>query len=185
MHPSEIKFRRGSWLVTILLVAIALVHIVFVYFPTSKQITLLRRDIEYRQLYITNAENVSAKLVAATQELADTQSYIENWRRMAATVHRLPVLFGNITNLSKQAGITSTRFEPQPIVELGEIRQVPILMACTGSFTKIHEFIRLLESLPQTIWVDSLRFDKTGQKGLNVSCEIKLVVFSDIPKISN
>ena len=100
-------------------------------------------------------------------------------------VHRLPVLYGEINNLSIKAGTATTRFEPQLFVELGMIRQIPIHMACIGTFAQIHEFVRSLENLPQTTWMNSLQFNKAGQTGANISCEINLVVFSDNPKISN
>jgi Tfp pilus assembly protein PilO len=185
MPTTENQFRRSSWLVTIPLVAIAAIHIAFVFFPGRKIISQLQRDIEYRQLYISNADNVSVELADAQQELVKVKSYIENWRRVAYAINRLPVLYGNINKLSKQAGTTTSRFEPQMIIELGMIRQIPIHMACTGTFAQIHEFIRSLEGLPQTIWIDQLRFDKPGQNGEYILCEINLVVFSDNPKISN
>jgi Tfp pilus assembly protein PilO len=185
MYASETKFNRGSWLVTIPLVAIAVIHIVFVFFPGRKIITRLRAEIESRHLYISNADNISAALAAAQQELLEARSYIESWQRTALMIHRLPVLYGNINNLSNRAGTATTRFEPQMLVELGVIRQIPIHMACAGTFAQVHEFIRSLENLPQTIWINSLQFNKTGQNGGNVLCEIDLVVFSDNPKISN
>jgi Tfp pilus assembly protein PilO len=185
MHATERKINRGSWLVTIPLVAIAVVYIVFVFFPGRNVITQLRAEIESRQLYISNDDSISASLAAAQQELLQARSYIENWQHAAFIVHRLPLLYGNINNLSNRAGTATTRFEPQILVELGLIRQIPIHMACTGTFAQIHEFIRSLESLPQTIWIDSLQFNKPVQNGGNISCEIDLVVFSDNPKISN
>jgi Tfp pilus assembly protein PilO len=185
MPTTENKFHCSSWLVTIPLVAIAAIHIVFVFFPGRKVISQLQKDIEYRQIYISNAANVSVKLADAQQELVKVKSYIENWRRMAYAINRLPVLYGDINKLSKQAGTTTSRFEPQMIIEFGMIRQIPIHMACTGTFAQIHEFIRSLEGLPQTIWIDQLRFDKPGQTGENVLCEINLVVFSDNSKLSN
>ena len=185
MHASaEIRFRRGSWLVTIALVAIAIVHIVFVFFPGRNVISRLCAEIESRQQYISNADSTSAALAGTQQELLEARSYIESWQHAALIVHRLPVLYGNINNISSQAG-TAHRFEPQMMVDLGLLRQIPIHMACTGTFAQIHEFIRSMENLPQTIWIDSLQFNKTGQNGGNVLCEIDLVVFSDNPKISN
>lgn len=185
MHATEIKFRRGSWLVTIALAAIGIIHIVFVFFPGRNVITQLRTEIESRQLYISNADRISAALAAAQQELLEARSYIENWQRAAIIVHRLPVLYGNINTISNRAGTATTRFEPQMIVDLGLLRQIPIHMAFTGTFAQIHEFIRSMESLPQTIWIESLQFNKSGQIGGNILCEIDLVVFSDNPKISN
>jgi Tfp pilus assembly protein PilO len=185
MHANESKFHRGSWLVTMPLVAIAVIHITFVFFPCRKAIRQLRMDIEYAQLFIGNGGNVSAKLVAAQKDLLEAKSYIEKWRREVFSVHRLPTIFGNINALSKQSGTAITRFEPQAFIELGLIRQVPVHMACTGTIAQIHEFIRSLENLPQTIWLDTLKFQKSGQNGDITVCEINLVAFSDNPKNSN
>jgi Tfp pilus assembly protein PilO len=185
MHATDIKMNRGSWLVTIPLVAIAVVHIVFVFFPNRNVITQLRAEIESRQRYIGNADNISHKLATTQQELLETKSYIESWQHTAHMVHRLPVLYGNINKLSDSAGTATTRFEPQMPVELGLIRQIPIHMVFTGTFGQTHEFIRSLESLPQTIWIDSLQINKAGQAGGNILCEMDLVVFSDNSKISN
>lgn len=185
MPTSENKFHRGSWLVTLSLVAIAVVHLVFVFYPGSKAISQLRREIEYRQHYIRDAANDSATLAIAQQELSSVKSYIKNWQQTASSVHRLPMLFGNINQLCNQTGTTTTRFEPQLINELDCIRKIPINMACRGTFARLHDFIRSLESLPQTIWIDSLHFEKAGKTGENILCEINLVIFSDNPNISN
>ncbi len=185
MYTAEIKFHRGSWLVTIALVAIAVIHITFVFFPGQKMIALMRTEIASRQLYIGDSDKISAELAASQQELLEAKSYIENWQRAAFMVHRLPVLYGNINDLCKKAGTSTTRFEPQLFVELGIIRQIPIHIACVGTFAQIHDFIRSLEGLPQIIWMDSLQISRAGQNSGNISCEINLVVFSDNPKISN
>lgn len=185
MPTTKIKFHRGSWLVTIPLVAIAVVHITFVFIPGHRAVAQLRKEIEYRQRNINDIKNVSTALADARQELGAVKSYIDNWRQSASSVHRLPVLYGNINKLSKQAETTTTRFEPQLIVELQRIRQIPINMACTGTFAQLYEFVRSLECLPQTIWINSLRFNKDGQNGGNILCEINLVIFSDHLNISN
>jgi Tfp pilus assembly protein PilO len=185
MSTSEIKFHRSSWLVTLPLMAIAAVHILFVFYPGYKAVARLRVDIDYRQHYISDAAKVAAELASARQELADVNSYIDAWQQSASAIQRLPVLYGDINKLSKQSDTITTRFDPQLINELSQIRQIPINMACKGTITHLYEFIRSLESMPQTTWIDSLRFDSNGQTGENVLCEIKLVVFSDNPKNSN
>jgi Tfp pilus assembly protein PilO len=185
MINGENTFHRGSWLVTILLVAIAFVHIVFVYFPERRSLGRLRNEIDYRNRYINDAADAAKQLAEAQQELVEVKSYVDNWRNKAAAVHRLPVLYGDIYKLSKQTGTTATRFEPQIVVKLGTIRQIPIHMAFNGTFSEIFDFISSVEKLPQTIWIDSLRLDKTGKDGQHISGEVNIVVFSDNPNISN
>lgn len=80
MYTAEIKFHRGSWLVTIALVAIAVIHITFVFFPGQKMIALMRTEIASRQLYIGDSDKISAELAASQQELLEAKSYIENWQ---------------------------------------------------------------------------------------------------------
>ncbi len=185
MSLNESKFRRGSWLVTIPLVAMAVVHIVFAYLPGRRLIAELRGQIEYRQFYMSDAAEVSQKLIAAKQELDTVNSYIETWRNSSPVINNLPLLFGNINSLSKKAGAAATRFEPQPIIELAHLRQIPVNMAYTGTFEQIYEFIRTLESMPEVIWINSMRLDKTSQIGNNILSEINLVIFSDNPESSN
>ena len=42
MRATDTKFHRGSWLVTIPLVAIAVIHMTFIFFPGRKVIADLR-----------------------------------------------------------------------------------------------------------------------------------------------
>jgi Tfp pilus assembly protein PilO len=185
MPRNESKFRRGSWLVTISLVAMAVIHITFVYLPGRKAVAELRREIQHRQLYLNDADEVENKLAATKQTIIEAKSFLEKWRRTSSTVNNLPLLYGHINELSKQTGAVVTRFEPQPIVELGRVREIPINMAYTGNFAQIYELIRAMERLPETIWIDYLRLDKSGESGTNILCEINIVVFSDNQNISN
>jgi Tfp pilus assembly protein PilO len=185
MFNSAVKFNRGSWLVTIPMVAIAVVQITFVYLPGRRAVTQLRKDIEYKERIIKDASHISATLSAAQQDLISVKSYISNWRQVASTTHHLPAVYGSIHNLSKQSGTTPTRFEPQVFTDLSLLRQVPINMSFTGTLSQIHEFVRSMEGLPLTIWIESLRLDKDRQTGSNVLCEVKMIVFSDNTNISN
>jgi len=184
-QTSENRFRRGSWLVTILLVALFVIHMTFVFLPGQKSITRLRSEIESRRLYIENSSETSSKLAAAQHELLEVRSYIDNWQRAANMAHRLPLLYGNIHELSKKAGTATSKFEPQMLVELATLREIPIRLACVGTFAQIHELIRSLEGMPQTTWVYSVQINKVGQNSDTVSAEINLVVISDNPRISN
>jgi Tfp pilus assembly protein PilO len=185
VHKTETRFRRGSWLITALLVAVVAAHMTLVFFPGQKKIAHLRSEIESRRLYIENSGATSAKLAAAQHELLDVRSHVDAWQRAASMAHRLPLLYGNINELSKKAGTVTTKFEPQMLVEMSALRQIPIHLACVGTFAQIHELIRSLESMPETTCIDSLQVSKVGQSSENVLAEISIVVISDNPKISN
>ena len=185
MQSTETRFRRGSWLVTILLVAVAAIHMTLIFIPGYKNIARLRSEIESRRLYIDNSDATSAKLAAAQQDLLEVRSYIDNWQRAANSAHRLPLLYGNVNELSKKAGTVTTKFEPQMLIEMASLREIPIHLACVGTFAQIHELIRSLENMPQTTWIYSLQLSRAGTNSETVSAEISLVVVSDNPRISN
>jgi Tfp pilus assembly protein PilO len=65
------------------------------------------------------------------------------------------------------------------------LQEIPITMTCSGKFAEIHSFLRNLERLPPTIWIESMRLDKDARNAKDVRCELNLVVFSDNPQSSD
>ena len=72
-----------------------------------------------------------------------------------------------------------SRFDPQPFVVHEKLQEIPIAMTCSGTFAQIHEFLRAIEGMPVTIWVESMRLEKMAQTAKCVQCELNLVVFSN------
>ena len=80
--------------------------------------------------------------------------------------------------MAKAAGTTTSRFDPQRLVRHETICEIPLAIGCTGSFAQICGFLRGLEGLPATIWVEDLEIQQASETGKDVHCELNLVVFS-------
>jgi Tfp pilus assembly protein PilO len=118
-------------------------------------------------------------LVASQQELEKTDAVATQWEKTAPGKRDIPALFGKINALAKDAGLTISRFDPQPFLVYEKLQETPITIVCSGTFAEIFGFLRLIEGLPATIWVESIRLEKDSQNAKDVRCELNLAVFSN------
>jgi Tfp pilus assembly protein PilO len=96
----------------------------------------------------------------------------------------LGVAFGKVHETANKAQVRITKFDPQAPAVYERLRRVPVVVGCTGSFAQIHEFLRTLEEMPLTIWVESMRMEKDPKTGRDVMCEITLGIFANNSDIS-
>ena len=172
------KLQRGNWLITAPLVCVALAYLLLVFLPGHNSTTETRTQIQEQEQYISQAQMTVAALQAAQSELSKAIEYTTQWEKDAPTSDSLAQLYGKINELAKATGVTPTRFDPEPVLQRALIREIPISMACTGTFSQIYSFLSRLESLPETTWVTSVVFEKIDQKSQRIACELKLVVFA-------
>ena len=97
----------------------------------------------------------------------------------------IPALYGKIDALAKDAHLAISRFDPQPFVVHEKLQEIPVAMTCSGTFAQVYAFLRAIEGMPVTIWVESLRLEKTAQITKHVQCEINLVVFTNNLQIND
>jgi Tfp pilus assembly protein PilO len=179
------KNRRSSWMLTMLPAAVAVAYVVFAFLPGRRAIADLRDQVAQKQNYVGQFEDVAKALAAAERELERTQTYTKAWKQRAPTDEDRSALYGRINALAKQADTVTTRFDPKPVNPHSHVRELPLTMACSGTFAQVHEFLRSLESLPVAIWVESLVIKRTGETGGCVTCETSLLVFTDNPENSD
>jgi Tfp pilus assembly protein PilO len=177
-------FRRGSWIITLPLAAMAAAYVFFIFLPGRKALAELREEIRVKQDYVDQAGSLPATLAQHKRELNDSRAYAEAWHHRLAEEKELPALFGRIHNAAKAAGIRVTKFDPQAAVAFETLRRVPLSLGCSGSFPQIHKFLRALEDEPAAIWVESLRIDKATEDGRDATGEATLVIFANNPEIS-
>ncbi len=179
------KARRGSWMVTVPLAAAAVIYVTLVFLPGRRAIGEARDQIQQKQAYIAQSASLPMALNTAQRQLQKTRAYTAAWKEHAPTAGELSALYGKVHALAKAAGATTTRFDPEPVIPLDTISKIPLTVGCTGTFDQVCEFLRSLETLPMTVWVDAIKIEKlTGSEGF-VVCELSLVVFADNPEISD
>ncbi|MBN2477612.1 MAG: type 4a pilus biogenesis protein PilO [Pirellulales bacterium] len=183
--PPKSRIYRGSWIVTVPMVAIAVGYVTLFFMPGRQAIGETRQQIEQKQDYIAEAATLATALRATQQQLDAAEQYAKSWEDRSPAGGEISALYGKINALAERAGATTTRFDPEPVVAHDTIREIPLAMACTGSFGRIFEFLRSLEELPVEIWVKQCRLENlSGSRG-SVNCELTLIVFADNRKNSD
>lgn len=170
--------RRSSWLVTVPLAAATVAYISLSFLPERRAISKARQRVRQKQDYIVRVGSLGAALRIAKQELEKTGTYNTAWEQHAPAEGELSALYGKIHELAHAAGITVTRFNPQPVVRYEKISRIPVGMKCVGGFAQIGEFLEGLEGLPMEIWANELELARDEQDGKEVSCELVLDVFT-------
>jgi len=174
-----------SWIVIVPGAALAVLYAVFVFLPGEKANARVRHELAAAEEFVEQVEAFGSAMDATQREFDKTQQYIQAWKQSAPSEDGLSALFGEINRLATQSGTTTTRFEPEPAIRYDAVCRVPIAMACVGSFGQVCEFLRGLESLDETIWVEDLQMEETGKESENVQCEMTLAVFADNPDDSD
>jgi Tfp pilus assembly protein PilO len=170
--------KRNSWFVTIPIVVGAVGYLWFVFFPTAKIIQDARNEIHEKEAFIAQSESLHRSVVQMENEVAEARQFTRDWRASSATIGHLSKLLGKITNQVRAAGATATRLDPQPEVVLDTVRRVPVQMELTGSASQIFRVLSLLEQLPETIWVDEVKLEKSGETAGNIQGQLKLEIFA-------
>ncbi len=174
-------FRHSSWLVTASLAAIAVAYLTFVWMPGRRAIQAMQRQVEVQHQFVDKSTGLQASLMAVQQELERTESVAARWERLAPREKDIPSLYGKISALAKDAGLTVSKFDPQPWVGYEQIREIPVSIHGSGSFAQLYDFLRRVEGLPVAIWVKSMKIEKTAASAKDIQSELELVVFSNNP----
>ena len=172
------KFKQSSWIITVPLVAAALAYMMLVFLPGMKAIAQITEQVRTKQEYLAQADKLRPLLDQVTRSLAETETYNSQWMTRTIEAEKLPILFGQISELAKASGATITRFEPQPGVKYKSMHRVPLALAIGGDFNSIQVFLKSLEELPAAIWVEDLKLSGGGQDGKNIVCEMILAIFT-------
>ena len=168
-----------SWIVTSLLSAVAVAYVVFVFLPGQRAIGGMRKQLHEKQQYVVQADRLTFAIQKATDDLQAAHDYAEEWRTAAPSEAKLAATFGRITERAQQAGLNVHRFDPRPVVKFDSIWQAPISLVAEGDFQQIFEFVRLVEAMPGTVWVQDLRLESDAKADGRLRCELTLTVFAD------
>jgi hypothetical protein len=60
-----------------------------------------------------------------------------------------------------------------------------VAVTCVGSFEQACRFLRALEGLEETVWVEAVQMESFGEDSREVQCELSLAVFADNPDDSD
>lgn len=179
------KLLQKSWMIPALAGGLAAAYLYFFFLPQQRAIAELTQQLTTQREFVRQTEMLAPALAATETQVKTTLQYTTAWQETSPSEAELAVLFGQISELAKAAGVTTTRFDPDSPVKLTRIRRFPLMIGCTGQFSQIARFLESVERLPQTIWVASLRMEASSEGRENVGCEVMLEIFADNPKNSD
>lgn len=171
--------QRYQWLVPAAILAVAAAYLGLGYLPGRRAVAQLHQELETKQQPVAAATSVVAGLGACDRELTETQAFVKDWKKKNSAEHGMAALFAEIHRLAKQAGVTLVRFEPHSTQAFETLQRGSLSLACTGSYAQLHDFLYCVESLPCSLWAESVQVKKTGEVTENVFAEISLVVFTN------
>jgi Tfp pilus assembly protein PilO len=176
--------RKGSWIITLSLTALAIVYLSFLWLPGHLAIRQLQAEVDSEQRLLGKASGIMKKIAVLQQELDWTESVAAKWKKTSPRQKNLLALYEWIDSLAKNDGLRVTRFHPQPIVKYESFQEIPLSIVCSGMFSDLHGFIRHIEELPTTIRINSVKMEKKKGEAKTLDCEIGLIVIS-IPSTSS
>ena len=177
--------RYETWMILAPLLGIGAAFVGLFYLPIQGKIRALESQARDKEEFVHQAESMVAVVDATSQALRETRGYVKPWKAESPKRNDLYRLFSKVSELAKDSGAVTTRFEPQPVTEYETLRRIPLELGCTGSFEQIYRFLSELEKLPQEIWIERANVRKEGEDGGYVECDIRLAIFADNPRKSD
>ncbi|MCS7304276.1 MAG: type 4a pilus biogenesis protein PilO [Thermoguttaceae bacterium] len=157
----------------------------FILRPQYLYVKKLREELHQLHQGVDQAGDLWVGIQNVQKELEKATRYVQAWQADAPNPGELAPLFGQITQLAKQSGLTPTRFSPGNKISYDRLVKIPLTIVCQGDFAQIHEFLYSLEKLPQIIWIDRFAIEKASKSNQQLQCEISLVIFTENPEISD
>ncbi len=179
---------RGSWMVTVPLVAINLAYLYFFFLPGKGEIESMRSDMDSKQQYLAASASRLVEINRVQHQLESARQYNDRWQRQSLRAEDASRLFSDMNRHASNAGVAVTRFEPRHGEEMDYLSRIPLRLASKGSFHQIFRLLGELEKLPETVWIDSLQFRALKQssdflsadadEGASVQSDINLAIFA-------
>lgn len=197
--------RRRGLLTTLSLALLAVGYVVVFFVPGQAAISDMRSDLHEKQQYIIDAARMTYAIKQTEQEIESAREQTQRWREGSPSREKHSVVFGQITKLASESGISITRLEPFPIKERDAVWQMGLKVESVGYFREVFKFIEGVEKLPTTIWVSKIELEvnesvrrsaeelaklqakdpEAFQNSKYLMAEISLMVFADNSKDSN
>ncbi|MBX3414870.1 MAG: type 4a pilus biogenesis protein PilO [Pirellulales bacterium] len=181
--------QHSIWLISVPLVGALLGYMLYFYIPGRRDLMALREQLRATEATIHEADMLVVKIPAVQSQLGQATAYNETWNDRIAPQGQIVGVFGSISRLASDVGVSPSRFAPEKVTDLRYLRQVAVDLACTGEFEEIREFIHRLEDLPQFVWLNNIELSAVPAKNESdrklTKCELNLVIFGNQREISD
>jgi len=168
-----------TWVATLILGVGSAAYLYFSFLPTQRQIGELRAEIETRQNFIREADNLVTPISASRQNLDAAAAFSESWRLSAPETGRLSELFADISTAAIEHEIKITHFDPEDPTTLELLAYTPVRIGIEGKYSAIQAFTQAIETHRSTIWIENFNLNANSTTQDRLHCELSLRIFTD------
>ena len=175
-----IKTKKSkSLLLTVVMSAGSLAFAFLVFLPIQRSIGSLRGELDAKRQFILEAEKLKSRIIEMEATLKKARSVVEAWQADAPSDDEMSTFIGQISVLASQAGAVPGRITPRHPIALASLHRHPAELAVEGTFLQLSDFLRKLESQPNTVWINALSLEPLSEDREVLRCEISFSVFAD------
>jgi hypothetical protein len=179
------KFKSGGWAVILPMTAAIGLYVAFVFLPQMREIHAMRLEIADNQSFLGSVAQRSVRDAAVDADIEATRRYIEHYRGASSSPADVSGLFAQISDLLNAAGVTTSNFKPEAKQALGSVDRVPLVISCSGSRDRVQSLLAGLEQINQRLWVEELTMERGKEAGEDMTCELRLAIFTNHFEISD
>jgi len=174
----KISPRHTNYALVIVLIGIVAVYAITVFLPNRRNAMALQQQLQTDRAFIAQTADLSDAIANVRKEIEQIENYTTKWREKTPRKSEIPRLFAKLDYLAARAGVSTVRLDPLPVIEHESLRQVPVTLAVTGSFTQVFSLLNGIETLSEPIWIDDVKMEATREDTDSVECQLKLVMFA-------
>lgn len=182
LKPKSTPPTLPSWVITGLLAGGAVAYVYLVFLPGQRGIRVTRDALRERQTQLLQSDRLAVPIKLAEDQLVQIHRIADRWRQNAPPAAELSLVYSQISEQARQAGVAIRRLEPGTPSRLATLEQCPLELTLEGEYGQFVDFLQRLENLPPTIWIRNLQvqLQEKGEPGESLRCELSLTVFADI-----
>ncbi len=153
--------------------------------PGLQKLRTMRESLAAEQLHVSAAVYLPQQIEALQAEVELATKYRLRWRKNAPQDAGLAEFYRRLTADAELAGVAVVTIRPQGAVLTAPIREIPVELQCSGTFAGLSEFLKRLEEAPESISIETLKMQPTGEDGQSIRCDLRLTVFGESSDISD
>ena len=175
--PLKSKSTRQSLIITSVLALGALGYTFLVFLPVKNVIANMNLEIQDQQDYIIKSEALVTQIHMISDELAQSREFTRSWEANAPMKSDVSSLFSQIAEISKKAETKLISFDPQNEKPRAFVNEFGVSMSINGSYMEIFDFVKQIEELPVSIWMNELTLSRTSDDGETLRAEMSFTIF--------
>jgi type IV pilus assembly protein PilO len=177
--------KKHSLCITVATAAFALAYVIFVFLPGQAKIRQLQENFRQQQDYLAQSARLPSVIAELEDEIKECRTFADRWRSVAPSGPRMAEMLGHVTGEAASAGVELLNLHPQPLQSFEMLQEIPLELKLQGSFHRLADFLRRIESLPASLWVREVKVQPTAEDGEVLHCELTLSIFTENNDISD